>query len=198
MGWIEPVILTGRTIRLEPLLPKHAAGLFAVADEALFRFTPQAPPEWSIAGFETELQSVNALPDVVALAVISRSNEAVIGRTTFMDIKPAHRGVEIGRTWIGRAFHGTQVNLEMKFLMMQHVFEILKPPAIRVQFTTSSLNLHSRQAIKKLGAVCEGTLRRDRILADGTFRDTVVYSVIAKEWPVVKNALEQRIGGGNS
>lgn len=194
MGWIEPVTMTGRTVRLEPLSAAHAPGLFAVADAELFRFTPQAPPEWSAAGFEAEIRSVTALPDVLAFAVISLADESVIGRTTYMEINAKHRGVEIGRTWIARPYHGTQVNPEMKFLMMRHAFEVLRPTAIRVQFTTSSLNVHSQRAIEKLGAVREGMLRRNRILSDGTFRDTVVYSVIAEEWPAVKAGLAARIG----
>ena len=111
MAWIEPVTLEGKVVRLEPLEPRHAPGMFAAADPELFRFTPQYPKEWSVAGFEQQIRDLNALSDVVALAVIHRETGALIGRSTFMDIKPQHRGVEIGRTWISRPHQGTRGHL---------------------------------------------------------------------------------------
>lgn len=118
-----------------------------------------------------------------------------------MEIRPEHRGVEIGRTWIGRAHQGTQVNPEAKFLMLRHAFERLSPGAIRVQFTTGGSNVHSQRAIAKLGAVHEGVLRSFRIVPSGPdpadppiVRDTVVFSVLDREWPDVKRGLVGRLG----
>ncbi len=203
--WLSPPTLTGDLLVLEPLEARHAPALLAAADPELFRFTPQHPPEWSVAGFEREIAKVNAYPDVVALAIILRSTNQAIGRSTYMEIKPEHRGVEIGRTWIGRAHHGTRVNPELKFLMLRHAFEELSPPAIRVQLTTGGTNLHSQHAIAKLGATLEGSLRRNRIVPSGPdpasppmHRDTVFYSILLEEWPGVKQRLLARLGNSGS
>ena len=189
--WISPVTLNGNTVRLEPLGHAHAPGLHAAAEPELFRFTPQGPREWSVDGFRADIDQVNALADVVAFAVVHQASDTVIGRTTYMDIQPQHRCVEIGRTWLARAHQGTAVNPEMKYLMLKHAFE--DRSAIRVAFKTAAENLHSQRAIAKLGAVREGTLRQDRILPNGIARDTVVFSIIDREWPSMKLQLERRI-----
>jgi RimJ/RimL family protein N-acetyltransferase len=190
--WIEPVTLQGRVVRLEPLGAHHAPGLLAAADPSLFLLTPQSPPEWSADGFARDIARINGLADVVAFAVIHVPTQHVIGRTTFMDILASHRGVEIGRTWISRAHQGTAVNPEMKYLMLRHAFE--SSNAIRVAFKTGIENVHSQRAIARLGAVREGVQRQDRILPSGLPRDTVVFSIIDKEWPQVKSSLETRLG----
>ncbi|HYF16025.1 MAG TPA: GNAT family protein [Phycisphaerales bacterium] len=208
-SWITPVTLdcpgVVRTIRLVPLEAHHAADLFTGADRELFRHTMQAPPEWSVRGFELELTRVCSLPGTVAFAIVlacddrnMRAGQA-IGRTTFMDIKPDHRGLEIGRTWIGRAYHGTRVNPEAKYLMLRHAFESLSPTAIRVQLTTNGTNVHSQAAIAKLGAAREGVLRKARIMpaaldrTEPVISDWVYYSIVDDEWPEVKAQLEQRL-----
>lgn len=190
--WVEPVVLEGRVVRLEPLGVEHAPGLLAAAEPELFRFTPQGPAAWTVEGFEADVRKITGLPDVAAFAIMHRPSGAVIGRTTYMDIRPAHRGLEIGRTWIARAHQGTSVNPEMKLLMMRHAFERLR--AVRVQFRTGLENVHSQRAIAKLGAVREGVMRQDRILPDGRVRDSVVFSVIDREWEGVKRGLEARLG----
>jgi RimJ/RimL family protein N-acetyltransferase len=110
----------------------------------------------------------------------------------YLEIRPLHRGLEIGRTWIGRAHQGSRVNPESKYLLLRHAFETLG--AARVQFKTDLHNLHSQRAIEKLGAVREGVLRQYQVRSNGTFRDTVIYSVIRDEWPEVKARLEARLG----
>lgn len=201
IAWIEPVTLRGRVVRLEPLETRHAADLSAAADAELFRYTPQAPPELSVAGFEGQIARLRLVPNVVALAIVLEETGRAIGRSTYMDIQPEHRGVEIGRTWIGRAYQGAKVNPEIKYLMLSHAFERLTPTAIRVQFTTGATNVHSQAAIAKLGAVREGVLRKNRIVPGGPdpnepkiTRDSVYYSILAEEWPRVKARLEERIG----
>jgi RimJ/RimL family protein N-acetyltransferase len=125
-AWITPGTLECagivRDIRLEPLEPRHAPDLFAAADPELFLHTAQAPMEWSVRGFEIDAEKIRSMPGVVAFAIVLARGERAgraIGRTTFMDIKPEHRGLEIGRTWIGRAYHGTRVNPEAKYLMLR-------------------------------------------------------------------------------
>jgi len=200
--WINPIVIEDRTARLEPLQVAHAVDLFAAADPELFRFTPQAPDEWSIAGFEREIARTIAIPSTLAFAIVLKATGQAIGRTTYMDIKPDYRGVEIGRTWIGRAHHGTSVNPEIKLMMLRHAFEQLDPPAVRVQFTTSGTNLHSQRAIAKLGAVREGVLRQARIVGDPLnpstspiVGDTVVFSILDREWLQAKQRLLKRLDG---
>ncbi len=192
-----------RQIRLEPLTPRHAPDLFAVADREIFAHTMQAPREWSVRGFEKECEELARLPQTVALAIVlirGDHAERAIGRTTFMHIRAESRGLEIGRTWIGRAYHGTRVNPEAKYLMLRHAFEALRPPALRVQFTTNHKNLHSQAAIAKLGAMREGVLRQSGIMPANLFRtepevrDWVMYSILQDEWPNVRSRLESRLG----
>ncbi|CAG1009915.1 hypothetical protein PHYC_03768 [Phycisphaerales bacterium] len=203
--WISPVTLHDplcTTIRLEPLDVRHAHDLLAAADPRLFLHSPQDPPEWSVAGFERDIARVTNLPGVVAFAIILAGGPSAgraVGRTTYMDIRPDHRGLEIGRTWISRPFHGTRINPEIKFLMLRHAFELLAPAAIRVAFTTGETNLHSQTAIAKLGATREGLLRDTRIMPPSPARPrgftcgTVYYSILAAEWPRVCEGLMRRL-----
>jgi len=117
----------------------------------------------------------------------------IVGSTRYMDIQPAHKGVEIGWTWYARSVWGTVVNPECKFLLLKHAFEDWG--AIRVQLKTDNNNIHSQNAILKLGAKFEGRLRNQRIRRDGSFRDNMMYSIIREEWPQVKEGLLRRIAG---
>jgi RimJ/RimL family protein N-acetyltransferase len=189
---VLPTTMTGRVVRLEPLTEDHAAGLMAVATPELFVLSPQKPTPWTVEGMRAEMRAVLGLPDCVAFAAILRDTGAPVGRTTYMDIRPAHRGLEIGRTWIAASHWGTPVNPEMKFLMLRHAFETLG--ALRVQLKTDARNVHSQRAIAKLGAVNEGVLRKHMILPDGFVRDTVLFSITDEEWPAVKAGLVARLG----
>jgi len=114
-----------------------------------------------------------------------------IGSTSYLDIRPQHRGLEIGRTWIGKRWQGTVVNPESKYLLLRHAFESLG--AVRVQFKTDANNIRSQRAIEKLGARREGVLRRYQVRSNGCHRDSVMYSIIDEEWPEVKARLEARL-----
>lgn len=192
-------------ICLEPLGVGHAKDLYAVADPELFRHSTQGPPEWSVRGFEMELDRTLSLPDVVGFAMVLKRDAGglaaghAVGRTTFMDVREPHRGLEIGRTWIGRSFHSTRVNPEAKYLMLRHAIERLTPTAIRVQITTNGTNEHSQRAIEKLGSVREGVLRNARVMppwhdrSETLVQNWVFYSILADEWAGVKSRLEQRL-----
>jgi RimJ/RimL family protein N-acetyltransferase len=189
---IEPVRLEGRTIRLEPLSLEHAPALHPHADPEIFRWTLEFPRDESFEAFadwlrRTTIEAPASLPFVIVLAATGES----IGSTSFLEIRPQHRGLEIGRTWIGKAFQGTAVNPESKYLLLRHAFETLG--AARVQFKTDLNNLHSQRAIEKLGAQREGVLRRYQVRSNGLHRDTVMYSLIAEEWPEAKARLEERL-----
>lgn len=189
---IEPVSLEGRTIRLEPLERTHADGLLKAADPDIFRLLTGAPKTWDVPGFEGYIDALLAQPAFLPFAIVARESEQAIGTTSYMDIRTAHRGLEIGSTWIGRAYQGTQINPECKYLLLRHAFEVLD--FVRVQLKTDGRNQHSQRAIAKLGAKYEGSLRRHMILPDGYIRDTVMFSIISDEWPQVKAGLAARLG----
>jgi RimJ/RimL family protein N-acetyltransferase len=195
-SWIPTIPLEGRSIRLELLQLHHAPDLLAAYDPDLYRHMVGAPPEATLAGFERDIERMRALPTDIPYAIILRSSGRAIGRTAFREIAPLRRGLEIGRTWIGRAHHGTAVNPEAKYLMLRHAFEHAAPSAQRIGFWTNITNLHSQRALAKLGATCEGTLRRfaaDPQRPEMIPKDIIVYSIILDEWPEVKARLEQRI-----
>ena len=197
-SWIPPIPLEGRSIRLELLQSHHAPDLLAAFDADLYRHMVGAPPEPTLAGFERDIERMRALPTDIPYAIILRSSGRAIGRTAFREIAPLRRGLEIGRTWIGRAHHGTAVNPEAKYLMLRHAFEHAAPPAQRIGFWTNITNLHSQRALAKLGATREGTLRRfaaDPQRPEMIPKDIIVYSIILDDWPAVKARLEQRIAG---
>ena len=144
------------------------------------------------AAFRDYLQRLLDTADMRPFTIRRAESGAPVGVTTYMEIRPAHRGLEIGSTWLARPAQGTAINPEAKYLLLRHAFETLG--AVRVQLKTDGRNLQSQRAIAKLGALREGVLRRHMILPDGYIRDTVMFSVIAEEWPAVKAGLEARLG----
>jgi RimJ/RimL family protein N-acetyltransferase len=190
--WIDPrTTLEGTLVRLIPMELAHAPGLLAAASPELFRYTPQGPASWTVEGFEENIRAVMSLDDVVPFTIIHKHTGKVIGRSTYMAIRAPHKSVEVGRTWIARQYQGTRVNPEIKLLMFQHAFESLG--AIRVELLTGGRNVHSQAAISKLGAVKEGVMRDHRFEPDGNIRDTVIYSILKREWPTVKGGLLKRL-----
>ncbi|MFI5297045.1 MAG: GNAT family N-acetyltransferase [Polyangiales bacterium] len=188
---LAPVTLSGRTVRLEPLSLAHVPGLAAVGlDPALWRWipTPVATVEEMRAYVATALDAQQrglALP----FALVDRHTEQVIGSTRYGNIDVTHRRVEIGWTWIAASHQRTSVNSEAKLLLLTHAFETLG--AIRVELKTDALNERSRRAIRRIGAVEEGTLRRHMITASGRVRDSVYFSVLDDEWPAVRARLTE-------
>ncbi len=188
----KPILLAGRLVRLEPLTPDHAAGLFEAlaADPAVWRWLPPPPPETpeqlgaQIAG-DLEAQ---ARGELVAFTQGEQATGRIAGRTNYLNISRRDRGLEIGGTWLGKPWHRTGLNTEATYLLLRHAFEELG--AVRVQLKTDGRNLQSQAAITRLGAVREGTLRKHMLVHDGVIRDTVMFSVIDTEWPAVKARLE--------
>jgi len=126
-----------------------------------------------------------------AFAVFLKSKNRMVGSTSYLEVAPKRKIAEIGSTWYASDVQGTVVNPECKYLLLKHAFEDWD--AIRVQLGTDIRNVHSQRAILKLGAKFEGRLRNHGIRLDGSIRDTMLYSIIAEEWPVVKKGLEARI-----
>lgn len=188
--WVEPVILEGTRVRLEPLRRDHLADLKLVAfDTPLWQWTIMGPQDE--AGLErwVETALVNAETGAERpFATIDLASGRAVGSSRYMSIAPEHRRLEIGWTWIGSAFQRTGANREAKLLQLTHAFETLG--ANRVEFKTHARNERSRNALAGIGATFEGIFRRHVIMPDGSLRDTAWFSVIADEWPTVKARLQ--------
>jgi RimJ/RimL family protein N-acetyltransferase len=188
---VQPVVLEGPTLRLEPLTLEHAPRLLPHAEPEIFRHMLEWPRYQSREALEEWIGLSIGKPDALLFAILDRPTGEALGTTGYLEIRPRHRGLEIGRTWIARSRQGSRVNPESKLLLLRHAFEDLE--AVRVQLKTDANNLQSQRAIAKLGARREGVLRQYQIRSSGTVRDTVVYSIVAAEWPVVKARLEERL-----
>jgi RimJ/RimL family protein N-acetyltransferase len=187
---VEPVVLEGRQVRLEPLTLDHLEGLCEVGlDPELWRWTTNQPgTREDLRGYiETALEGQRA-GTTLPFATVLRSEGRVVGSTRFANIERAHRRAEIGWTFVAQAWQRTAINTEAKYLMLCHAFETLG--CIRVEFKTDALNEKSRRAIRRIGAKEEGTLRSHAITDSGRVRDSVYFSIIEREWPAAKAALE--------
>jgi RimJ/RimL family protein N-acetyltransferase len=191
--FVEPVTLHGDHVVLEPLARSHEAALGrAAADGELWRLwytsvpLPELTGEYVGAALEMR-ETAGAMPFVVRLA---KTGE-VVGCTRYFNVEPGHRRLEIGYTWYAKRVQRTTVNTEAKLLLLSHAFERLH--CIAVEFRTSWFNHASRRAIERLGAKQDGVLRNHMIMPDGTYRDTVVYSIVEGEWPAVRRHLRYHL-----
>ncbi|MCU1448790.1 MAG: family N-acetyltransferase [Acidimicrobiales bacterium] len=187
-----PVVLEGNHVRLEPLSTGHRRALESAAEPDIFRYMPNGPfSPWGFDGyFDAALEAV-ASGQQVAFATVDRRSDTAIGSTRYADISTHDERLEIGFTWLARAWWRTAANTEAKLLLLRHAFEDLG--AGRVLLKTDRRNERSRRAIERLGAREEGVLRRHMRMDDGTFRDTVMYSILSDEWPAVRGFLETRL-----
>ncbi len=195
---IEPITLTGRHVVLEPLNRDHHDGLVAAArDGELWHlwYTSVPAPEAMAAEIDRRLElqhQGSMLPFTTRLLDPATGGPGrVIGMTTYMNIDAATPRVEIGSTWNAASAHGSGSNPDSKLLLLRHAFETLGCPA--VEFRTHWLNQQSRDAIARLGAKQDGVLRSHTRTADGALRDTVVFSILEHEWPMVRSGLEYRL-----
>lgn len=187
----QPVTLIGHTIRLEPLTEAHIPDLaIAGKDEEIWHYMLYGPVinEKSMQLWVKDMLQRKARGTDLPFAVIHLGSGRAIGATRYMEIRPEHRGLEIGGTWYALAHQRTAVNTESKYLLLQHAFETLS--CIRVQFKTDLRNERSQRALERIGAVWEGVLRNHMILGDGVYRHSVYYSILIEEWPSVKGKLE--------
>ena len=194
MAFIEPVVLRERGVRLEPLALSHEDGLrAAAADGELWRLrvTSVPEPEQTRAYIETALKQRQE-GQRFAFAVVDEASGAVLGSTGFHDIVPAIRRVEIGYTWYARRAQRTHVNTVCKLLMMGHAFDALGCAV--VGWRTDGFNFASQRAIERLGAKKDGVIRHHALRRDGTVRDTVMYSMLAGEWPEARAQLLYLLG----
>jgi len=199
MNIVLPLTLEGSAVRLEPIRCEHAELFWDVAKdnlEDIFRWIPysmKSPEDFRrlIDKAFTEQQRGES----VVFATVERKSGRAIGSTRFMNIDRTNRKVEIGSTWISPAWQRTAVNTEAKYLMLRHAFE--EWGCFRVELKTDALNEKSRNAILRIGAKEEGTLRRHVITWTGRVRDSVYFSILDSEWPDVKGRLEARMSGAN-
>ncbi|MEE8390662.1 MAG: GNAT family protein [Anaerolineae bacterium] len=194
---VHPVSLLGQVVRLEPLSEAHVPDLAATGlDESIWRHMlyGNIDSEEKMRAFVRDLLARQTRGTDLPFAAIHLASERAIGCTRYMEIRREHRGLEIGGTWYGAAYQRTAVNTECKYLLLRHAFETLD--CIRVQFKTDIRNVHSQRAIERIGAVKEGVFRYHLIKLDGTVRDSVYYSIIDTEWPVVKADLEEKLRTG--
>jgi RimJ/RimL family protein N-acetyltransferase len=192
---VLPMTLEGSVVRLDPVRREHAELFWDVAKndlEDIFRWIPYSMKVRE--DFEQLVEkalSEQERGESIVFATVERSSGHVIGSTRFMNIDRANRRVEIGSTWIAPAWQRTAVNSEAKFLMLRHAFEVWG--CVRVELKTDALNEKSRNAILRIGAKEEGTLRRHVVTWTGRIRDSVYFSILDDEWPAVKAKLEARM-----
>jgi RimJ/RimL family protein N-acetyltransferase len=190
----QPVLLTGRHVRLEPLALGHAEALFAASrDPGIWTYllVPQFASVSEVKKWIDESLAAQVAGQEVAFATVRSSDGVPVGSTRFLDIRRPHRTLEIGWTWLAPEAQRTAVNTEAKYLMLRHAFEMLG--AVRVQLKTDERNARSRAAISRLGAAFEGILRNLQTYSHGYVRNTAMFSITAAEWPVVKARLEEKL-----
>ncbi|RVU44564.1 GNAT family N-acetyltransferase [Rubrivivax rivuli] len=190
--WPEPVELAGPHVRLLPLHESHQDGLCEAArDGELWKlwYTAVPSPEGMAAEIQRRL-ALQASGSMLPFTVLDAEGR-IAGMTTYMHLDAVHRRVEIGSTWYARSAQRTPLNTNAKRLLLGHAFEQLQ--CIAVEFRTHRLNTQSRRAIERLGAQLDGVLRAHQRLADGSLRDTAVYSITAAEWPAVRNHLDWQL-----
>ena len=189
MAFIEPVTLRGDHATIEPLAREHAEGLRrAAADGELWRlwYTSVPAPEQTAAYIDAAL-AMRERDGAMPFTVRATPSGEIVGCTRYFHVDAASRRLEIGYTWYAQRVQRTALNTECKLLLLGHAFETLK--CIAVEFRTHWFNHASREAILRLGAKQDGVLRNHQISSDGSYRDTVVFSIIESEWPAVKQHL---------
>jgi N-acetyltransferase len=190
---VEPVILEGQFVRLEPLsMDHHAALCGALLDDEIWRWLParvRTPDE--MRDFIQLVLKLRDAGEALPFATIYKLENRVVGTTRYLTIDRVNHGIEIGATIVGKNWQRMAVNTEAKYLMLRHAFEVLG--CLRVQFQTDSLNTKSKNAILRLGAVQDGIFRNHKICWDGRIRHSVYFSITDEEWPRVKADLEVKL-----
>ncbi len=192
---VTPITLEGSPVRLEPIRRDHAEDFWDIAKDALddiFQWIPYRMK--TREDFQRQVEKAfdeQKHGESIVFATVERGSGRVIGSTRFMNIDRVNRRVEIGSTWIAPPWQRTAINTEAKYRMLRHAFEVWK--CMRVELKTDALNQRSRNAILRIGAKEEGTLRKHLITWTGRVRDTVYFSILDSEWPEVKRLLEAKL-----
>ena len=190
---LTPVTLEGRYITLEPLAERHARDIYDVMqDEEVCRYLAWAPPRRLEETLELIRQAgaLMARGESIVFVQIWKATGRAIGSTRLLDVRPRDRQVEIGSTFLARDYWRTAANTESKYLFLRHCFETLG--CVRVALKTDGRNVRSQEALTRLGAVREGTLRK-HMNVRGYQRDTVYFSILDSEWPNIRERLSARL-----
>jgi len=188
----EPVVLESARLRLEPLAHTHHEGLVRAATDGNLwelRYTSVPAPE-QMGPYIAKALAGQADGTMLPWAVRDLERDELVGSTRYHDIVAAADRVEIGYTWYGASRHRSHVNTECKLLLLSHAFDTLGCGVVGLR--TDILNTRSQRAIERLGAHRDGVIRHHQVRRDGTVRDTVMYSILAEEWPTVRARLEPR------
>lgn len=192
MPWLEPVTLKGDHASLVPLAAEHRADLIeAVNDGDLWKLWYTAIPAPDKMSAEIERRLALQAAGAMLPFTVKDADGRIAGMTTYMNVDAANRRVEIGSTWYAKRVQRTPLNTQCKLLLLTHAFE--KLDCIAVEFRTHFFNHQSRRGIERLGAKQDGILRNHQVAPNGTLRDTVVFSIIASEWPTVKAHLTYQL-----
>ena len=190
-------VLTGRIVRLEPLAPEHEDGLWeASRDPRTWRWLGIAQPTTREELRAYLEQALTAFSEGAEIPLVTTCNLRVAGSTRFLALRPEHRSVEIGWTWLHPAFWGTGVNVEAKLLQLAHAFETWG--CRRVEHKTAALTARARRALEALGATFEGIHRKHMLVRGGENRDSAWYSVTDDDWPAVRARLDRRLAARES
>ena len=191
---VEPRILEGHGIRLEPLSPEHEEGLrVAATDGRLWELWYTSVPEPEQAGqYIADALAGQEKGHMLPWAVRELESRAIVGSTRYHDILAEVDRVEIGYTWYAKRWQRTRVNTVCKLLLFEHAFEVIGCQVVGLR--TDNFNLASQRAIEALGAKKDGVIRHHHPRRDGSVRDTVMYSVLASEWPDINRRLKLRLG----
>lgn len=190
---VTPVVLRGKEVRLEPLGLIHAQGLYNRGRvEADWTHLPRSCFV-DLADTRHWIDEALAVEGQLPFAIVETAKDKVIGSTRYLNIRPEHRSLEIGWTWLGQNWQRTAINTETKLLLLSHAFE--KLGCVRVEFKTDIRNERSQRALQRIGATKEGVLRNHMIVQDDFVRDSVYFSVISSEWLEIKERLERLANG---
>jgi N-acetyltransferase len=185
---VEPVVLAGSAVRLEPLCPQHAQGLYNRGRNAAdWAYMPRSC-FIDLADTRQWIAEALAAPGQLPFAIVATGKDKVVGSTRYLNIRPEHRSLEIGWTWLGQDWLRTDVNTEAKWLLLSHAFERLG--CVRVEFKTDARNERSQAALQRIGATREGVMRKHMIVQGNFVRDSVYFSIVDSEWPQVKARLQ--------
>lgn len=191
---LHPVTLDGSHVTLEPLDGRHAADLLdAAADDRVWDFMDYPAPGSleQVRGLIADARREHERGERLPFAIVDKATSRAVGSTSYIDIRPQDRGLEIGWMWTSPGAWGTGISQETVYLLLRHAIEALG--VIRVVMKTDARNTRSQRAIESIGAVREGVWRNHRVLRTGKFRDTIYYSVIDSEWPATRHLIEERL-----
>ncbi|MDG1272107.1 MAG: GNAT family protein [Flavobacteriaceae bacterium] len=191
--WIDISILEGDTIALLPLDASRQDALLTAAKDGILweLWYTSVPSSATINNYLDKALAEKENGQAYPFVVFHKKTKQIIGSTRYYNLQPEHRRLEIGYTWYAKSYQRTRVNTECKYLLLQYAFEIKH--CIAVQFMTDWHNIASRNAIARLGAHQDGLLRNHRLNSDGSYRDSVVFSITENEWSGVKKNLTQKL-----